>query len=185
LEDLEPGHPIWTAYYKIKPGSFKLKAIKSGCKTVLVYSPQDLSCLWEANKFDDAKGQLAFRLGANIITYATGLQMPDDKLSHKNVIKDVTQAESVPRNYLKIAQLMHTGDWQPAPRAMRILLDHMENEVGLNVDKLRKKITITSDELTNYKFLYMHGNKNFSFKRADLKKLRFNLETGGLLFADA
>jgi hypothetical protein len=185
LEDLEPGHPIWTSFFKIKPGSFKLKAIKSGCKTVLVYSPQDLSCLWEANKFDSGKRQLAFRLGANIIAYATGLQMPDDKLSRKEILKNLDASESVPRNYLKIAQLMHGGDWQPAPRAMRILLSHMENEVGLNVDKVRKKIAITSDELTNYKFLYMHGNKPFSFKREDLKKLRFNLESGGLLFADA
>jgi hypothetical protein len=185
LQDLEATHPIWTAFFPVKPGSFKLKAIKSGCKTVLVYSPQDLSCLWEANKTDTADGLLAFRLGANIIAYATGLEMPKVKGSHADVIKPLDPNEKVPRNYLKVAQLKHGTDWQPAPRAMRILLDHLENEVGLNVDKVRRKIRVDAPDLTDYKFMYMHGSKSFSFERKKLEKLKFNLESGGLLFADA
>ena len=47
-----------------------------GCKTVLIYSPQDLSCRWESNKLDDPLNKEAFELGANIIAYATGLEPP-------------------------------------------------------------------------------------------------------------
>src|SRR5262249_34448945 len=42
-----------------------------------------------------------------------------------------------------------------------------------------------AEEVMDYRFLYMHGRNNFSFRRDDLKNLRFNLETGGLLLADA
>jgi hypothetical protein len=37
----------------------------------------------------------------------------------------------------------------------------------------------------DYKFVYMHGRAEFHFEPAELTNLRFNLENGGLLFADA
>jgi Domain of unknown function (DUF4159) len=37
----------------------------------------------------------------------------------------------------------------------------------------------------DYRFLYMHGRNAFTEKKEDLKKLRFNLKTGGTLLADA
>jgi hypothetical protein len=101
------------------------------------------------------------------------------------VIKPADDTKRVPRNYLKVAQLKHGTDWQPAPRAMRTLLDFMEKEVGLNVDKRREKIEVNHPDIVNFKFLYMHGSKEFSFRTQDLDKLRFNLVTGGLLLADA
>ena len=82
MQPLPPEHPIWRAYALISDQTtFKLEGIEMGCKTVVVYSPQDLSCLWEANQFEDGRGQLAFRLGANIIAYATGMELPKPRLS--------------------------------------------------------------------------------------------------------
>ena len=42
----------------------------------VVLSPQDMSCLFEANQRKTPMGQLAFRLGGNIIAYATGMEVP-------------------------------------------------------------------------------------------------------------
>jgi hypothetical protein len=187
LVELEPNHPVWTAFYDCRtsrPRGFKLYGVKRGCKTVLIFSPQDLSCSWESKR-TDAPGEYAFRVGANIAWYATGGQLPDDKGTEKDVTKPVTGSKKLPRNFLKVAQLEHGGDWQPAPKAMRNLLDFMEKDVGLNVDKQRETIRVDNPDLVDFKFLYMHGNQKFAFKSEQLKKLRFNLETGGLLFADA
>src|SRR5262249_36115630 len=52
LEPLPVGHPVWTSHFKVPPGSFKLHGLQMGCKTVLIYSPEDLSCLWEQGKRD-------------------------------------------------------------------------------------------------------------------------------------
>ncbi len=186
LEDIDPQHPVWTAFFNITDRtSFPLKGIKSGCKTVLIYSPNDLSCLWEANKFDSGKAQTAFRLGANIIAYATGLELPKVKGTHQDVVRPLDDTKKVPSNYIKVAQLKHGTDWQPAPRAMRILMEFMEKEAGLNVDKRTEPIEVNHKDLVDFRFLYMHGSKPFSFRPENLKRLRFNLETGGLLFADA
>ena len=87
LKKLGPEHPIWRSHAVVPPGSFDLEGIDFGCKTVVVYSPQDLSCQWEAIPPPPAGGEgwvrgqgqrglLAFRLGGNIIAYATGMEPP-------------------------------------------------------------------------------------------------------------
>ena len=60
------------------------------------------------------KGRTAFRLGANIVAYATGMEPPKSRLF--DVKPDREQAGKVPRGYLKVAQLRYeSSDWQPAP----------------------------------------------------------------------
>src|SRR5262249_8182390 len=133
LRPLPAEHPIWRAHALVKPGEFGLEGIEMGCKTVVVYSPQDLSCLWEANKYDQGKGQLAFRLGGNIIAYATGLELPKPRLTPVEVVRNDDRGLTIPRGYLKVAQLRHDGDWQPAPRAMRNLMAHLQDNARLLV----------------------------------------------------
>jgi hypothetical protein len=186
LEPLDENHPVWTAFFKVPANKpFKLMGIKRGCKTVLIYSPQDLSCYWESNKVDDKDPNylLAFRLGANIVAYATGLELPDVRLKEKKVLD--TTKKDVPRNAIKPAQIRYTGDWQPAPKAMSNLMDFMEEDAGLNVDRQTEGIYPDSRDIIQFKFLYMHGNKKFAFDNEQLKHLRFNLKTGGTLLADA
>jgi hypothetical protein len=186
LEELDANHPVWTAFYKVPAGKpFKLMGVKRGCKTVLIYSPQDLSCYWESNKIDnpDPKYQLAFRLGANIVAYATGLELPDVRLKKQKVVEAKTG--EAPRNAIRPAQLKYGPDWQPAPKAMSNLMDFMEEDAGLNVDRDTEPVPPDSADIVQYKFLYMHGSKKFAFQEEELKHLRFDLKTGGTLLADA
>jgi hypothetical protein len=185
LQKLDAGHPVWTAFYKVDPGEFPLMGIKRGCKTVLIYSPTDLSCLWESNDLTNAKAIKAFRLGANIITYATGLEKPPPRLDPQQVIRDDKQKE-VPRNAVRVAQLKYGPDWEPAPNAMRILLDYMDQETRIRADRNKAAIEVDNRDIRQFPFLYMHGNKRFAFKKDQLEDLRFNLERKRyLLFADA
>ncbi len=192
LRPLPPEHPIWTAHASITPGAFDLEGIEMGCKTVVIYSPQDVSCLWEANKFQEGKARLAFRLGGNIIAYATGLELPKPRLTQTEIVRDDVK-QTIPRGYLKVAQLRHDGDWQPAPRAMQNLMAHLQGEARLLVSLKTEAIHPSQREVLDHKFLYMHGRKSFTYSQAGaaasdepaLANLRANLQTGGLLFADA
>jgi hypothetical protein len=185
LKKLGPDHPIWRAHTVIPPNSFKLEGIEYGCKTVVVYSPEDLSCLWEANQYDKGPGGAAFRLGGNIIAYATGMEPPKPRLTQAEVVKGETEGKPIPRGYLRVAQLRHEGDWQPAPYAMRNLLEHLRREAGINVDLRTKPMQPADPDLMDFRFMYMHGRGNFVVSPEGIKNLRMNLETGGLLFADA
>ncbi len=78
---LPDDHPVWKSHFPVAPGKpSKLMGMSLGCKTVLIYSPQDLSCQWESNNFKDGKGMEAFRLGANIVAYATGHEPPKPRV---------------------------------------------------------------------------------------------------------
>lgn len=186
LIELPEGHPIWTAFYNVPPGSFKLHGLDAGCKTFLVYAAQDMSCHWESNQFEKGPPltQLAFRLAGNIVAYATGLQPPEDKLSKKEILKKVE--ESVPRNFLQAAQINYgSPNWQPAPNAMRALMTHLKNRHGVDVVLQPKALTLSDPSLVNYKFTYIHGRGAFELSEENSKRLREHLENGALLLADA
>jgi hypothetical protein len=73
----------------------------------------------------------------------------------------------------------------PAPAAMSNLMSHLRKFAGMDVVLKTQKLPIDHEDLGNFKFIYFHDRAKFKFGDAELKTLRFNLETGGLLFADA
>ena len=185
LEPLSGQHPIWTAYHPVKPGQpYKLMGLEMGCKTVLVYSPQDLSCRWESNKTEDGEVLQAFRLGANIIAYATGMEPPRPRLTSIKIAGEAKDRIKTTGGYFEVVQLLHEGDPKPAPRAMSNLMDSMRRLANLDVN-LKTKEMKPGVDIKDHKFLYMHGRKDFSYFDEELEHLRFNLENGGLLLADA
>jgi hypothetical protein len=186
LEELPAEHPVYSASGKfvVSAKEFPLYGILKGCKTVVIYSPKPLAGYWEADLFDRGRGQKAFQLGANVIAYATGLEPPKPRLSEVELIADDKPGDKGKRGYVKVAQLRHEGDWQPAPKAMRNLMVETRGD-GLDVELKTQPVAPTSDAVLDYRFLYMHGRNSFKFEEKDLKKLRFNLETGGTLLADA
>lgn len=188
LKLLPDDHPIYTASGKfaVSAREYPLYGIEMGCKTVLIYSPKDLSCRWESNQHNTPFGRSAFQLGANIIAYATGMEIPQDRGTRVEIVRD-EGGKKPPRGSLKVAQLKygtHARDWQLAPRAMPNLMFEMR-KLGVRVDLKTENVSPTAQDVVNFKFLYMHGRNAFSYNKDDLKHLQFNLKTGGLLFADA
>lgn len=191
LEPLPPGHPVWSSAYSVPPGTFKLEGISRGCKTVVVYSPEDLSCFWEGNDYEgrakapaSERSILAFRTGGNVVAYATGLEPPEDKGTKKEIVKGGD--DPTPRNFLQAAQLDYGGrDWQPAPNAMRVVMDAAAKKHGIDVIRQTKPIKIGDPDLSSFKFNYMHGRRAFQLTDEQRAKLREHLESGGLLLADA
>src|SRR5262249_1699677 len=124
LQRLGPDHPVWLASGKFasSPKDFELWGIEQGCKTVVIYSPQTLSCWLDGHYYaDQGQSGEAFKLGANIVAYATGLEPPKPRLTQVEVLR-LDDQRKVPRGYFKVAQLKHDGDWTPAPRAMSYLM---------------------------------------------------------------
>ena len=82
LRPLPPDHPVWRAKHLLSPEIHPLWGIEHGCRTVVIYSPQDLSCYWNQSEHSPANPAVvkAIRVGQNVIDYATGREMPADKL---------------------------------------------------------------------------------------------------------
>ena len=83
LRPLADDHPIWRARHVLSPEIHRLWGISRRGRTVVIYSPRDLSCYWNQSERSPANPAVikAIKVGQNVIEYATGHKLPPDKLS--------------------------------------------------------------------------------------------------------
>lgn len=200
LERIPRDHPVWTASGKfaVPPDDpYPLWGVRQGCKWIVLYSPKPLGGYFEANHTNKGNGKVAFQLGANIVAYATGLAPPPPRLSRVTITRNEAAKEPVKRGYLEVGQLAHDGDWHPAPRAMSNVMQSLRGS-GLDVMLATSRVPFaegialdTGEDLppirnvSDLRFFYLHGRREFTPGPTALKDLRFNLETGGTLLSDA
>ncbi len=187
LAPLPSNHPVWTASGKFALDwrDFELEGVQQGCKTVVMYSPKALAGHWENNDTTTEKGKKAFELAANVVAYATGLELPKPRLSEVEIVKEST-APKPPRGYLQVAQLVSSSGAQPlAPKAIPNLMIELSKN-RLEVYPTARNLTLTEKRLLDYKLFYMHDRNGFQVPPAEaLENLKFTLENGGVLLADA
>ncbi len=187
LRPLSDDHPVWRAKHLLTPGAYPLWGIEHGCRTVVIYSPRDLSCYWNQAEHSPTNTAviLATRVGQNIIDYVTGRELPADKL----VVREVHdfKADSAKRGALRIAKLQHAGQWNVAPLAVPNLMDALRKPpLSFDVVINHKELSPRDPSLIYYPLVYLHGRASFSFTKEDLDALRRHLEPGGgTLFGDA
>ncbi len=186
LRLLPDEHPIWRTRYPLNAGDHPLWGVESGCRTVLVYSPRDLSCYWGlAMEHPEHPSVIAAqRLGMNVIDYATGGEPPPDKLVAGEVAR--SKLGTPRRGALHIAKLRHAGDWNIAPLAIPNLMTALHRKQKMDVVISHRAILPQDPNLVNFPFLYIHGRGAMTLAPADLAPLRRHLDPGsGVIFADA
>ena len=187
LRPLSEDHPVWRGKNLLNPGTVPLWGIEHGCRTVVIYSPGDLSCYW--NQCERSPGNVAViksvKVAENVIDYATGREMPADKLTLREVRN--LKAEPPKRGAIQIAKLMHAGDWNIARQAIPNLMDALRRPpFNFNVVITQKDLYARDPSLVYYPLIYIHGRASLSFPKEDLDALRSHIDPGGgMLFADA
>ncbi len=187
LRPLSPEHPVWRARHLLSPEVHPLWGIEHGCRTVLIYSPTDLSCYWNQAEHNPANPAVirSIKVGQNVIDYATGKELPADKL----VVREIhnLKMDSARRGALRIAKLKHAGDWNIAPQAIPNLMDALRKPpLSFDVVLTQRDLSPSDPNLIYYPLIYIHGRGSISFPREDLEALRRHLEPGGgTMLADA
>lgn len=191
LDDVKGDHAIWQSYFLVPPTDFKLKFLSRGCRTVVIFSPEPLAGYWEESKYmppktkkDVARGEQAFRLAANVIAYATGMEPPKQRLTVAKIAKLTNIDQSPPKGFIKPAQVQ-LGEAPPAQNAMRNLMAHLRTAARIDTVLDKQVMPPHDPELFKYKFMYAHGRVRFDLPDEAIKNLKANLQAGGLLFADA
>ncbi len=186
LRELESTHPVWHALHRLKPGRWPLFGLDSGCRTSIIFSPRDLSCLWEQADVPKLSNK-AFRLGANIAAYATGREPLRDKLAEVTLPKRRRlQIEGVPvRGTLEIAQISHAGDWKPDPLVIPKLAEYLRKNANVTVIGRAAPLRADDPKLLDHPIAYMSGHYAFELSSAEREGLRRYLQRGGFLLAEA
>lgn len=196
FKPLSPDHAIWRMAPGVLPTDFPdLEELSRGCRTVAVFSPSPLAGYWEEAKYMPKdgrnpanRGEKAFCLARNVIAYATGMELPKPKLSRQHLVAKGAES-GVTRSHFKAVQLKIKGDPEPAPDALKNLMGFLKENARLEVALTSAAHEPYEDQVFNYKFMYLHGRKPFDFKtdfhEASVEMVQANLQTGGLLLADA
>lgn len=193
LKRLSPDHPVWRAFHILDPdNSTPLWGIDVGCRTAVIYAPEDLSCFWEQAGGRETKDpkvlpmiEKALSVGTNIVAYATGREI-DSRLAVREVIRDEGQDERIRRGFLQIAKVRFAGgNWDAAPQALRNLHIALREAVHLDVVTRQKNVAILDPVLFQHPLIFMHGRSAFNLSDQEKAKLKQYLEFGGTLMADA
>jgi hypothetical protein len=83
----------------------------------------------------------------------------------------------------KVAVLKYKGggDYYSNPTAMPNLVDFVNKNLGMNIDKEVPYIDVSSPDIINYPFIHMTGHGNVVFTSDDAANLRNYLTGGGFL----
>lgn len=193
LERLQSDHPVFRAEYAL-PGAenVELYGVDFGCRTAIIYSPDDLACLWQkwmrhepAERHEGLTQRIlrSTSIGVNVLAYATGRE-PPVKLNEDTKTRK-SRGSRIERGLTEIAQLRHSGGWDTAPKALRNLLEALNETVGMGVSPQRQTIPVTLPELRRFPIAYMHGRHRFRLSQQERDALRDYLSRGAVLFADA
>ena len=193
LQRLTAEHPVFRTEYLLDADSSELWGAEFGCRTAIMYAPDDLACLWNRwskleppNRAAQFSGRIerAMRVGTNIITYATGRE-PVNKLKRQELATRKDDDSRVSRGLVQIAQVRHTGGWDTAPTAARNILTAVNRTVGLTASTEPGTILLSDESLFDYSMLVMHGRHGFTATAEERERLKEYLLRGRLLMADA
>lgn len=189
LKKLDADHPVFHCYYdlpKTLDSTYGLEGIDVGCRTSVFFSPRALSSLWELKDIP-THSQRAFRLGTNIAAYATGREQLGNKLDRVDLPKEdkADQPREVPRGAVRIARLIHNGDYHADRKAMVRLAALLRDKAKVDVVSRGRHLRATDKAIYQYPVLFMSGHYAFSLSDKEIEALGLYLKRGGTLMAEA
>jgi Domain of unknown function (DUF4159) len=191
LQRLTADHPVFRSEYLLNADGIELHGVDFGCRTSIIYSPDDLGCLWQKwmrHNPKQRKGELtqriirSTRIGINVVAYATGREPPEklDEITRTSRASN----NAIDRGLMEIAKLRHQGGWDTAPKAVSNLLLAL-NEVGIAASTRSQAIPVTLEEMQRFPLVYMHGRYRFQLPEGQRDALRDYISRGGVLLADS
>lgn len=183
LRELDPGHPVYTALFPLPPQG--LMGVDVGCRTSVLYSPRDLSCLWEQRNLPDLS-EPALQLGANIAAFAAGRRGLRDRLDVVALPSDAAAGLAPPPGgALRLAQVVYEGDWRPDPDVLNKLAELLHERAGVDVATPYRPLRLTDADRKDYPILFMTGHYAFTLAPEECAALAEHLRRGGFLLIEA
>ncbi|HLJ11867.1 MAG TPA: DUF4159 domain-containing protein, partial [Planctomycetaceae bacterium] len=177
LKKLTADHPVFRSEFKLLDDKgeplAELWGVDVGCRTSIMYSPNDLSCLWDKWTSFQIPGRSqelltmidkATRVGVNVVAYVTGREILN-KFEQQEQVLASAATDKIERDLLQISKLRYAGDWDAAPQALKNLLTALNRTAGMAVSTKQRDLTLLDANLFRYPIAYMHGRHDFALSK--------------------
>jgi hypothetical protein len=176
MTDLPDNHFVYTAVYRPKQ-KFPLRGVSNNTRMLMIHSPTDIAKLWQARS--PAEGRDVFELGANLFIYATGMDVPRNRVATPYV----PPLPGEPKNVVPVVRLKYAGDWDPEPYAWvrEPRLFRRETSIGLVPTPVEiEKLTTAAGPIAS-----LTGTGAVAFTGPQVAALRDYVTNGGVLLIDS
>ena len=102
------------------------------------------------------------------------------------LLLSAARAPALPVADVSIARLQYAGggDWYCDPSSLPNWLEQFRRRTGIPTAEREVVVTLDSEDLYRYPFLYLSGHGRITLSEPELKELRRYLDAGGFLYAD-
>jgi hypothetical protein len=175
LKEVQADHFIYTALFRPKE-KFPIRAVANSTRLLMVHCSDDIAKRWQSKKPQDDRA--VYELGANLFVYATGMEIPRNRIDSLFVADLPGQAQvTVP-----VARLKHSGEWDPEPWAWvrESRLFRRETSIGLKPTAI--EIEKLAADLAPIAHLTTTGT--VSITEPQVAALKSYIDAGGVLLID-
>ena len=199
LQRLNSDHPIFHSYYDVDrvrytPGVRKsgfrgdepwFDGIEINCRVVALVSRWGMAVGWQGEvkpEYQAYESASAFKLGVNILTYASSMRAwaKNAALAMKFIDKTESYTDT-----MALAQVRYDGVWKTRHAGLSVLLQTFNQRTGIPVKFALKELRLTDPKIFDAPLIYLTGHEDFKLDDKEKAALRRYLQNGGFLFAEA
>ena len=199
LQRLTADHPIFHSYYDVDKVEYNkgvqasgyvgnepfFEAIEINCRVVVLVSRWCMSVGWQGDSKDEwqsYKPESAFRLGVNIMNYASSMRAWAKDVAEASKFQDKLASYS---DTVSMAQIVYDGVWKTRHKGLPMLLQSFNAKTGIPVKFGLKELRLSDSGIFNSPIIYLTGHEHFELNADEKAGLKRYLENGGVLFAEA
>ena len=199
LQKLAPDHPVFHSHYDVDRVEYTPAVAASGyrgnepwfdgievnCRAVALVSRWCMAVGWQGEVKDEwqaYKPESAFRMGVNILSYASAMRAWAKNAAQSMQFVDKLQSYT---DTVSVAQVRYDGVWKTRHAGLSVMLQTFNARTGIPVKFGLKELKLTDPAIFNSPVIYMTGHEAFQLSADEKAALKKYLENGGFLFGEA
>lgn len=199
LQKLAPDHPVFHSHYDVDRVEYTPAVAASGyrgnepwfdgievnCRAVALVSRWCMAVGWQGEVKDEwqaYKPESAFRMGVNILSYASAMRAWAKNAAQSMQFVDKLQSYT---DTVSVAQVRYDGVWKTRHAGLSVMLQTFNARTGIPVKFGLKELKLTDPAIFNSPVIYMTGHEAFQLSVDEKAALKKYLENGGFLFGEA
>ena len=199
LQKLAPDHPVFHSHYDVDRVEYTPAVAASGyrgnepwfdgievnCRAVALVSRWCMAVGWQGEVKDEwqaYKPESAFRMGVNILSYASAMRAWAKNAAQSMQFVDKLQSYT---DTVSVAQVRYDGVWKTRHAGLSVMLQTFNARTGIPVKFALKELKLTDPAIFNSPVIYMTGHEAFQLSVDEKAALKKYLENGGFLFGEA